>query len=225
MGKSRLQVQCTCCTSIDKKLRRKAHGGGGIVVQGGVDYDITNYFSVFQQRKTTLRTFFQVLAAVVFAAGAAALENGIRLGETFGGPHGKRFSDLDLASTGQIVRSITIRSGERVDAVSIDVTDPSGQTTTLYHGGGGGDKNTLTLGTDEYITGIEAHSGKHFGRTRIKYIEFTTNKRNAISGGYPTGNIEKDSAPEGYQLGGFVGSSANELDSVGAIWTSIEPVE
>ncbi|ETP07256.1 hypothetical protein F441_16435 [Phytophthora nicotianae CJ01A1] len=47
------------------------------------------------------------------------------------------------------------------------------------------------------------------------YIEFTTDAGNTISAGSPTDKIGKDSAPEGYQLGGFVGYSGNELDSEG----------
>ncbi|KAG2987449.1 hypothetical protein JG687_00013525 [Phytophthora cactorum] len=160
----------------------------------------------------------------VVVGGAAALDNGVQMGVTFGGPHGKKYSDLDLASPGQTVRSITIRGNRRVDAVSLDVTDLAGQTTTLYHGGGGGHANTLTLAENEHIIGIEAHWDKYYGKTRVMYVEFTTDAGNTISGGKPVKNIGKDSAPEGYQLGGFVGICGKEIDSVGAIWTSIEPV-
>ncbi|KAG1708949.1 hypothetical protein DVH05_022580 [Phytophthora capsici] len=163
----------------------------------------------------------QLFATTLLAAtGAAALENGVLLSETFGGPHGTKYSDLDVTSPGQTVQAITIRSGERVNAVSLDITDPSGQKTNLYHGGGGGDQNTLTLGAGEYITGIEAHWGEKDSHTRIKYIQFTTSAGNSISGGRPTQDIGKDTAPAGFQLGGFVGTCGKELDSVGAIWTS-----
>eukprot|EP00644_Phytophthora_capsici_P006859 jgi/Phyca11/103467/e_gw1.8.492.1 len=84
------------------------------------------------------------------------------------------------------------------------------------------------MGGEEYITGIEVHWGKYYRKTRVMYIEFTTNKGKTISGGTPQENTDKmgtDTAPEGYQLGGFQGYAGNELDSVGAIWTSIEPVE
>ncbi|ETO99886.1 hypothetical protein F441_22686 [Phytophthora nicotianae CJ01A1] len=62
------------------------------------------------------------------------------------------------------------------------------------------------------------------GSTRVKYIKFTTNKGNFIEGGARTDKIETDTAKEGYQLGGFVGRSGDELDLVSVIWTSIEPV-
>ncbi|KAG6952216.1 hypothetical protein JG688_00013376 [Phytophthora aleatoria] len=175
-----------------------------------------------------MKSIFQVLAAVALVAcGASALENGVLLGETFGGPHGDKYSDLDLASPDQTVRAITIRSADRVDAVCLDVTDLSGQMTTLYHGGNGGDAETLTLPEGEHIIGVQAHWGKYYRKTRLMYVEFTTDKGNVISGGTPAEDADrkgKDTAPEGYQLGGFVGYSGNELDSMGAVWTSIEPV-
>ncbi|KAF1786141.1 Jacalin-like lectin domain [Phytophthora cactorum] len=161
-----------------------------------------------------MKFIVQVLAAMAFVAGGAAeLQDGVQLGETFGGP------------TATTVRSITIRASDRVDAVSLDVADLKGLTTTLYHGGGGGDPNTLALGENEHIIGIEAHWGKYYRHTRIMYIKFTTDAGNTISGGNPTDQIGKDSAPDGYQLGGFAGFCGDELDSVGAIWTSIKPVE
>ncbi|KAK1941924.1 hypothetical protein P3T76_006988 [Phytophthora citrophthora] len=177
-----------------------------------------------------MRFFSQVLATVaIVATGVAAeLEDGVQLGEIFGGPHGKKYSDIELVSAGQAVRSITIRSSDRVDAVALDVDTIQGDPTTFYHGGNGGDKNTLTMGGDEHVTGIEVHWGKYYRKTRVMYIEFTTNAGNTLSGGTPqknTDKIDSDTAPEGYQLGGFQGFAGNELDSVGAIWTSIEPVE
>ncbi|OWZ23979.1 hypothetical protein PHMEG_0001064 [Phytophthora megakarya] len=71
---------------------------------------------------------------------------------------------------------------------------------------------------------MEAHSGKHNDRTRIKYIKFVTNKGNIMEGGTKTDKIGSETAREGYQLSGFVGRSGDELDMVGAIWTSIQPV-
>ncbi|OWZ08766.1 hypothetical protein PHMEG_00018641 [Phytophthora megakarya] len=171
-----------------------------------------------------MKFIYQVLATVALAASAvSALENGVLLGETFGGPYGKKYSDLDIVGPGQTVQSITVRSAKRVDAVILEITDASGKAHTLHHGGNGGDKNTLTLSDGEYVNGWEAQWGDD--GDRIQYIVFTTNKNNTITGGTATGNSGTDSAPKGYQLGGFIGYCGRELDSAGAIWTSIEPVE
>ncbi|POM57521.1 Hypothetical protein PHPALM_37954 [Phytophthora palmivora] len=161
-----------------------------------------------------MKFFYQVLATVALAASVVtALEKGIMLGQTFGGPHGDK--------------AITVRSADRVDGVALDIVDLAGQPSTLEHGGGGGDKITLTLGADEHITGIEVHWGKYYRKTRIMFIQFTTDKGNIIKGGTPQDNtdkIAKENADEGYQLGGFMGFAGHELDSIGAIWTSIQPV-
>ncbi|OWZ19813.1 hypothetical protein PHMEG_0005868 [Phytophthora megakarya] len=175
-----------------------------------------------------MKFFYQILAAAaVVATSVTALDLGIALGETFGGPHGDKYSDLDLVDAGEEVHSITVRSADRVDQVSLDITDAAGQQSTLKHGGDGGDKDTYNLGEGEHITGIEVHWGKYYRKTRIMYIKFTTNTGGSIEGGTPQDNtdkIGKETAPEGFQLGGFTGFAGNELDSVGAIWTSIQPV-
>ncbi|OWZ13191.1 hypothetical protein PHMEG_00013530 [Phytophthora megakarya] len=129
------------------------------------------------------------------------LPAGVYLGTEFGGYYGKEYSDVGLVMSGQKVLSVNIRAGERVDAVELNIVSPSGEESTLYHGGNGGNlKIPLALATGEYITGIEAHAGNH------------------------KDNNETDTAKDGYQLGGFIGSSGDELDLVGAIWTSIQLV-
>ncbi|OWZ12925.1 LOW QUALITY PROTEIN: hypothetical protein PHMEG_00013835 [Phytophthora megakarya] len=143
----------------------------------------------------------------------------------FGGPHGYGFSDEKMVKSGQKVLSINLRTGERVDGVILTIVSPTGEEATLVHGGSGGDlKTPLALAEGEYITFMEAHTGKHKDHTRIKYIKFTTSKGNFIEGGTKTDKIGTDTAKEGYQLSGFVGRSGDELDLVGAIWTSIQPV-
>uniref|UniRef100_H3H2H9 Jacalin-type lectin domain-containing protein n=1 Tax=Phytophthora ramorum TaxID=164328 RepID=H3H2H9_PHYRM len=91
--------------------------------------------------------------------------------EVFGGPHGDKYSDMELISPGQGVHSVTIRSNERIDGVGLDVTDPAGTKSTFYHGSGGGDSNTLTLGANEHTTGIEVHWGKYYGQVHMLHYQ------------------------------------------------------
>ncbi|EGZ22923.1 hypothetical protein PHYSODRAFT_487709, partial [Phytophthora sojae] len=143
------------------------------------------------------------------------------LSEIFGGPHGDKYSDLDVVMPAQQVKSITIRSGERVNGVGLVMTDFWRDDHTLYHGGYGGDNETLSLSAGEHVTEIEAHWDEYRSHTRIFYIKFTTDKGNKIEGGTPvldSANIGKETAPDGYQLGGFVGYAGKELDMVQAIW-------
>ncbi|OWZ07193.1 hypothetical protein PHMEG_00020445 [Phytophthora megakarya] len=151
-----------------------------------------------------------------------SVEDSVQLSESFGGPHGTEFSDEAAATSGQAVASITIRAGERVDGVSLEVTAPKAE--TFNHGGSGGTENKLTLGKGEFITSMEAHWGQKKGRTRIFYLSFGTSAGNTIAAGSQTEDKNSVTAPKGFQLGGFFGRDGDEIDSLGAIWTSIEVV-
>ncbi|KAG6946394.1 hypothetical protein JG688_00016067 [Phytophthora aleatoria] len=127
----------------------------------------------------------------------------------------------DSVQLSESFASITIRSGERVDGVSLKIAAPTA--TTFSHGGTGGDSNTLSLGVGEYITSMEAHWGTKNDHTRIFYLSFGTSAGNTISGGTKTENNKSVTAPQGFQLGGFYGRGGDEIDLLGAIWTSISP--
>ncbi|RLN56811.1 hypothetical protein BBJ29_005524 [Phytophthora kernoviae] len=117
------------------------------------------------------------------------------------------------------VKSITIRSGSRVDAVSLAVSAPTAM--TFSHGGSGGTAKTLTLSSGEYITSVEAHWGKYNSHTRIFYLKFTTSLGNTLSGGTTTDNSATMYASDGFQLSAFHGRDGDEIDALGGIWTKI----
>ncbi|KAG2895555.1 hypothetical protein PC115_g17780 [Phytophthora cactorum] len=159
---------------------------------------------------------------IVNALGVFSDPSVVQLSESFGGPHGKDFSDENDVSAGQIIGSITLHVGKRCHGLELQVAAPVAQTFT--HGGDGGTLNTLTLNADEYITSMEAHWGKHKGHTRIFYLSFGTSDGKSVSGGSMTDSKSTVTAPEGFQLGGFFGRQGDELDLLGAIWTRIEAV-
>ncbi|RLN57165.1 hypothetical protein BBJ29_009894 [Phytophthora kernoviae] len=148
---------------------------------------------------------------------------GIKLSEAFGGPHGEQFSDQPSAASGVTVGSITVRGGERIDGLKLEITAPT--PLTLAHGGSGGTDNTLTLAAGEHVTSMDINVGQKKGRTRIFYLKFTTNLGNSVEVGGTTGERSSVTAPDGYQLSGFFGRVGDEIDKLGIIWTSIEKVE
>lgn len=75
------------------------------------------------------------------APASASSGSATRLSQSFGGPHGTEFSDLSLATSGQTITSLTIRAGDRVDGLTLQVSAPTAQTFT--HGGTGG-RTTLS---------------------------------------------------------------------------------
>ncbi|OWZ03413.1 Endonuclease [Phytophthora megakarya] len=144
------------------------------------------------------------------------LNDAIRLSNAVGGPHGDQFTDVASAAGGQTVKSITLRAGSRVDALTITTS-----TTTFSHGGTGGTAKTLNLSSGEYITSMQAHWGKYNSHTRIFYLKFTTSLGNTLSGGTTTSENATVYAPDGYQLSAFHGRDGDEIDALGAIWTKI----
>ncbi|ETI45127.1 hypothetical protein F441_10155 [Phytophthora nicotianae CJ01A1] len=200
-----------------------------------------------------VRCIFQVLVAVVLVAGTtSALDFGklkdyatdikeqftnnatdppagkrplhpLLSGLEFGGTGNDAYEYRDAVEPGEVVKGVTIRTGKRVNGIGIIHQNLAGEPVTNYVGGEGGDPQTLTLNPGEYIISIEAHTGEKDGRKRISYIKLTTNKNNSISGGTPTNEVGKESAQEGYQVGGFYGKRGDELDSVAAIWATILP--
>ncbi|KAG2844386.1 hypothetical protein PC129_g1217 [Phytophthora cactorum] len=148
---------------------------------------------------------------------------GIELSDVFGGPHGSEFTDEPSASSGQTVSSITVRGADRVDGVSLTISAPS--PLSFRHGGNGGTDSTLALADGEYVTSMEAHWGQHNAHTRVFYLNFTTNLGHSVTGGKHTDEQGVVTAPDGYQLSGFFGRDGDEIDRLGAIWTSIKEIE
>lgn len=146
----------------------------------------------------------------------------VQLSESFGGPHGKQFSDQLAVTSGMTVSSVTIRTGKRVDGLGMEISAPTKM--TFSHGGTGGKENTLVLDKGEYITSMEAHWGQKGGYTRIFYLSLGTSSDNTVSGGTQTEIRGSVTAPEGYQLSGFFGRFGDEIDLVGAVWSSIKAV-
>ncbi|ETL41432.1 hypothetical protein L916_07592, partial [Phytophthora nicotianae] len=146
----------------------------------------------------------------------------VQLSDSFGGPHGEQFSDQLACTSGMTISSVTIRAGERLDGVTVQVAAPKEMTFT--HGGTGGTDNTLALEPGEYITTMEAHWGQKSGHTRIFYLSLGTNKGNTVSGGSQTKEKGTVTAPKGFQLVGFFGRYGDEMDLIGAVWSSIAAV-
>ncbi|KUF96809.1 RAN GTPase-activating protein 2 [Phytophthora nicotianae] len=146
----------------------------------------------------------------------------VQLSDSFGGPHGKQFSDQLACTSGMTISSVTIRAGERLDGLTVQVAAPKEMTFT--HGGTGGKENTLALEPGEYITAMEVHWSQKSGHTRIFYLSLGTSKGNKVSGGSQTKEKGSLTAPKGYQLAGFFGRYGDEVDLIGAVWSSIAAV-
>lgn len=137
--------------------------------------------------------------------------------DDFGGTGGTAFNDIGSVPAGATASSITLRSGNRVDAVGLTLSDG----TTFTHGGTGGSPQTLTLASGEHVNSAYVCEGSYNGGQRLFYARFTTDLGHTVSGGTTTSDCTTFTAPSGWQIAGFYGRSSAEVDKLGVIYTQI----
>ncbi|MEH0509698.1 jacalin-like lectin [Streptomyces sp. B21-079] len=138
-----------------------------------------------------------------------------QLSDQFGGPHGDYYSDIIRVPAGARATTVALRTGARVDQVSLTLAGG----TTLTHGGSGGTAASLTLGGDEYLTTAYLCQAQKDGHTRIFYARFTTNLGRTLAGGTTTSTCVTRTAPTGWQIAGFHGRSGDAVDKIGFVYT------
>ncbi|UYQ66217.1 jacalin-like lectin [Streptomyces peucetius] len=145
------------------------------------------------------------------------LPEDLRAGDFFGGPHGTAFNDAgDLPATVS-PRTLTLRGGARLDAVSL--AHDGG--TSLTHGGTGGTATSLSLAADEHLTSVKLTRGQKDGRTRIFSAAFTTDKSRTVTAGSPAADAVTHTAPAGWRIVGFTGRSGDEIDKLGLLYAPV----
>ena len=145
------------------------------------------------------------------------LDPSLRASDFFGGPHGTAFNDADDLPSTPSPRTLTLRGGARLDAVSL--THDGG--TTLTHGGTGGTATSLTLAAGEHLTSVKLTQGQKDGRTRLFSAAFTTDRNRTLSTGTATSDAKTFTAPAGRQIVGFTGRAGDELDKLGVVYAPI----
>lgn len=146
-----------------------------------------------------------------------ATSSSFRLSEQWGGPHGDGFNDVGLLPSSPVVSKLVLRAGERVDRIEVALSNSY----ILSHGGTGGNEQSLTLGSNEYLSSVQLCSGQHEDHTRIFYARFTTSTGRNLSGGTTTADCATYTAPTGYQITGFHGRSGEAVDKIGMVYTPV----
>ncbi|OKK07614.1 endonuclease [Streptomyces sp. CB03234] len=141
----------------------------------------------------------------------------LRASDFFGGPHGTAFNDADDLPSPVSPRTLTLRGGSRLDAVSL--THDDGR--PLTHGGTGGTAASLTLAPGEHLTSVTLTRGRKDGRTRLFSAAFTTDKARTLRAGSATSDTVTFTAPAGRQIVGFTGRSGAEIDKLGVLYAPI----
>ncbi|OUC93574.1 jacalin-like lectin [Streptomyces swartbergensis] len=145
------------------------------------------------------------------------LNSSLRASDFFGGPHGTAFNDADDLPANPAPRTLTLRGGTRLDAVSL--THDGG--TALTHGSTGGTATSLTLAPGEHLTSVKLTQGQKDGRTRIFSAAFTTDRNRTLSAGAAASDAKTFTAPSGWQIVGFTGRAGGEIDKLGVIYAPI----
>ncbi|MFB6636733.1 jacalin-like lectin [Streptomyces chartreusis] len=145
------------------------------------------------------------------------LDPSLRASDFFGGPHGTAFNDADDLPATPAPRTLTLRGGSRLDAVTLTHNGGS----ALTHGGTGGTATSLTLAAGEHLTTVKLTQGQKDGRTRIFSAAFTTDKGRTLSSGTATSDAKAFTAPPGWHIVGFTGRSGDEIDKLGVLYAPI----
>jgi len=145
------------------------------------------------------------------------LNSSLKASDFFGGPHGTAFNDADDLPAAVSPRTLTLRGGSRLDAVSLTLDGG----TALTHGGTGGTATSLTLASGEHLTSVKLTEGQKDGRTRIFSAAFTTDKGRSLSSGTATSDTKTFTAPSGWQIVGFTGRAGDEIDKLGVVYAPI----
>ncbi|BBC32004.1 Endonuclease [Streptomyces graminofaciens] len=145
------------------------------------------------------------------------LNSKLRASDFFGGPHGTAFNDADNLPSTVSPRTLTLRGGSRLDAVSL--THDGGR--ALTHGGTGGTATSLTLAAGEHLTSVRLTQGQKDGRTRVFSAAFTTDKGRTLTSGTATSDTKTFTAPSGWQIAGFTGRAGGEIDKLGVLYAPI----
>jgi hypothetical protein len=133
----------------------------------------------------------------------------------FGGTGGTAFNDIGSIPSNASASQLSLSSGNRVDNIGLSLSNG----TTLAHGGTGGTPATLTLENGEYPTSLHVCQAYYSTDDRLFYAQWTTNLGRTLSGGTTTSDCTTFTAPSGYEISGFFGRSATEVDKIGAFYT------
>ncbi|PHH49639.1 Sphingomyelinase [Ceratocystis fimbriata CBS 114723] len=122
--------------------------------------------------------------------------------------------EIATKSTRPKASKIAFSGNERVDKVSVTLDDG----TSFEHGGGGGDMKEITLAADEYWTTIDICQATGESNNRIVYVKATATGEKWVEVGRTSTSCQKYSAPNGFQIVGFVGQVGDEIDQLGVVY-------
>ncbi|KDN65775.1 putative endonuclease/Exonuclease/phosphatase [Colletotrichum sublineola] len=145
-----------------------------------------------------------------------SLSSTLRQSDFSGGPHGAWFSDLPALAGKSKPKAAALRfsGGKRLDSVGLTLADG----TVFKHGGSGGTAATLDLAASEFWTASKLCTGQKNSHTRNFYIQATTSTGRTLESGTQTSDCTTHTAPDGWQIVGFLGRDGDEMDRLAFVY-------
>ena len=121
----------------------------------------------------------------------------------------------DITKKGSRIVELRVWHATLIDAIQLVSETPDGTIVEFpKRGGGGGTRAVFSLKADEYITGIDGRYAN-----MVDSLKIYTNKRESVRFGGAGGERDyRYKAPEGVEVVGFWGLSAELLDAIGVIF-------
>lgn len=114
---------------------------------------------------------------------------------------------------------LRLRSGSRIDRISLRYTDIHGEGAVQNHGGdGGSDQPALSLDSNESVVTVNGRSG-----SEVDNLQIVTNRGSSTQGGGDGGHADAWKCPDGYILLGFQGRSGSRLDAIQMVAAKLNP--
>jgi alkaline phosphatase D len=131
-----------------------------------------------------------------------------------GGQGGSYFDDAERFQLRSRLMGITVRSGDRIDAIAANYDDGR----SFYHGGNGGSEQTLQLNAGEYIRRLTLGVGQRKGSRTVHYLKVTTSQGRVLEAGKRSAATMDYFAGPGRHIVGFRGRAGREVDKLGPIF-------
>ena len=126
-----------------------------------------------------------------------------------GGTGGAGFGD-EVPASGVSVAGILVWHGDYIDAIQLQYSDG---TATAKHGGSGGSLTEFPLGPGEFIAMLSGMYGDYVDSLTI----FTNIRTFPPLGGTGGNKSYIYSAPENWEVAGFIGASGSYVDAIGIV--------
>lgn len=189
-----------------------------------VDADITAIHDQMTAFASTATASFTPLTPEKLKSlqnGTPVLSYSVGTSGAWGGGGGGPFTDVDPNTYIQkqtCITALKLRSGSRVDQLSVTYQNIDKQWVAVHGGSGGGEGSILQLLAGQFVTKVWGRSG-----SRVDQVNFQITDGRTVGGGGSGGGAFSWAPPDGNFVMGFQGRSGSELDCIQVWYAHFNP--